>query len=268
MISINDLIIIILIIIILFLFYKLIEFENFVDLHDMKPNLDNKSLKENDKINELVINNKNDNLKTELKQNNNLKSELNQEIDISLPPENISLSPENNNIDILNDNNNISTLKNDKKSENNILNEPGGETSCLKGEVSLPLEQNNNIKYSTKEIDNEMNKRFEKQPEEYAQAFKDNSFTGFIYKDNVITDENIYTFDGFNYITAHQLFIPSNYKTKPEDYGRNYIPPELWYKNNRRLNLPLCFPVNGRCLVKDVPTIGFPVNAIEWHSSK
>ena len=69
-------------------------------------------------------------------------------------------------------------------------------------------------------------------------------------------------------MSAHQLFIPTNYKTKPEDYGRNYIPPELWYKNNQRLNLPVCVPANGRCLIQDVPTIGFPVDSIEWHSSR
>ena len=118
--------------------------------------------------------------------------------------------------------------------------------------------------------DNEINKeladRYVNQDKEYEQAFKcknEQDYTG-----QVITDENIYQFDDFTYINANQLYIPTDYKTTEEDYGRNYIPPELWYKNNRRLNLPVCVPANGRCTVKETLTSGYPLDVIEWHESR
>lgn len=113
---------------------------------------------------------------------------------------------------------------------------------------------------------NELSHRYDNQEKEYRKAFKGKNELD--YYDNVITDENIYQFDDFNYINANQLFIPTDYKTKEEDYGRNYIPPELWYKNNRRLNLPVCVPANHRCTVKDNLTSGYPVDVIEWHETR
>ena len=116
------------------------------------------------------------------------------------------------------------------------------------------------------EINKELANRYVNQDKEYEQAFKcknEQDYTG-----QVITDENIYQFDDFTYINANQLYIPTDYKTTEEDYGRNYIPPELWYKNNRRLNLPVCVPANGRCTVKETLTSGYPLDVIEWHESR
>lgn len=127
----------------------------------------------------------------------------------------------------------------------------------------------NNIDKRTKEdeeIDNEIKGRFKNQEKEYKKAFKCKNELD--YEGNVITDENIYQFGDFSYINAHQLFIPTDYKTSKEDYGRNYIPPELWYKNNQRLNLPVCVPANGRCTVKQTMTSGYPLDVIEWHESR
>ena len=117
-----------------------------------------------------------------------------------------------------------------------------------------------------KAINEEMKKRFDNQEKEYKKAFKGKNELD--YDGSVITDENIYQFGDFSYINANQLFIPTDYKTKEEDYGRNYIPPELWYKNNQRLNLPVCVPANGRCTVKDNLTSGYPLDVVEWHSSR
>ena len=232
-----------------------------------------------DKIkNNIKIDNKDNNIKKEV------KSELNQDVNIELSSKNDNDFSYNTTKHDINDL--IKYEENKDKEKEKVEVKHKKELDNLK-EIN-PEEENDIIKskltYSTKDIDSlalaklrdadisasseEMNKRYENQPEEYKQSFSDNKNTGFIYKDNVITDENIYTFNGFNYMSAHQLFIPTNYKTKPEDYGRNYIPPELWYKNNQRLNLPVCVPANGRCLVQDVPTIGFPVDSIEWHSSR
>lgn len=113
---------------------------------------------------------------------------------------------------------------------------------------------------------NELSHRYDNQEKEYKKAFKGKNELD--YQGQVITDENIYQFDDFNYINANQLYIPTDYKTKEEDYGRNYIPPELWYKNNRRLNLPVCVPANHRCTIKDNLTTGYPVDVIEWHESR
>lgn len=116
------------------------------------------------------------------------------------------------------------------------------------------------------EVLDELSHRYDNQEKEYKKAFKNKNELD--YEGQVITDENIYQFDDFNYINANQLFIPTDYKTKEEDYGRNYIPPELWYKNNRRLNLPVCVPANHRCTVKDNLTTGYPVDVIQWHESR
>lgn len=292
---ITEILIVILIIVIIILFCKILEFENFtnevepissrtvgLDKKSNLPDLDEKAPKEEDKINKLIVKDDNVNInysnkikdliKNKNNIKNNIKSELNQDINIELSSKN------DNDFSYNTTKHDINNLVNDlKKEENKKDNEKENVEVKHKKEldnlkVINPNEENDIIKskltYSTKEIDNEMNKRYENQPEEYKQSFSDNKNTGFIYKDNVITDENIYTFNGFNYMSAHQLFIPTDYKTKPEDYGRNYIPPELWYKNNQRLNLPVCVPANGRCLIQDVPTIGFPVDSIEWHSSR
>lgn len=123
-----------------------------------------------------------------------------------------------------------------------------------------------NLTDEEKAINEEMKKRFDNQEKEYKKAFKGKNELD--YDGSVITDENIYQFGDFSYINANQLFIPTDYKTKEEDYGRNYIPPELWYKNNQRLNLPVCVPANGRCTVKDTLTSGYPLDVVEWHSSR
>lgn len=123
-----------------------------------------------------------------------------------------------------------------------------------------------NLTDEEKAINEEMKKRFDNQEKEYKKAFKGKNELD--YDGSVITDENIYQFGDFSYINANQLFIPTNYKTKEEDYGRNYIPPELWYKNNQRLNLPVCVPANGRCTIKDNLTSGYPLDVVEWHSSR
>ena len=123
-----------------------------------------------------------------------------------------------------------------------------------------------NLTDEEKAINEEMKKRFDNQEKEYKKAFKGKNELD--YDGRVITDENIYQFGDFSYINANQLFIPTDYKTKEEDYGRNYIPPELWYKNNQRLNLPVCVPANGRCTIKDNLTSGYPLDVVEWHSSR
>lgn len=123
-----------------------------------------------------------------------------------------------------------------------------------------------NLTDEKKAINEEMKKRFDNQEKEYKKAFKGKNELD--YDGSVITDENIYQFGDFSYINANQLFIPTDYKTKEEDYGRNYIPPELWYKNNQRLNLPVCVPANGRCTIKDNLTSGYPLDVVEWHSSR
>lgn len=305
---ITEILIVILIIVIIILFCKILEFEHFtnevepissrtvgLDKKSNLPNLDKKAPKEEDKINKLIVkgdkvdvnysNNVkdliknetnteiNNNIKIDNKDNNikkEVKSELNQDVNIELSSKNDNDFSYNTTKHDINDLINHEENKDKEKEKEKVEVKHKKELDNLK-EIN-PEEENDIIKskltYSTKEIDNEMNKRYENQPEEYKQSFSDNKNTGFIYKDNVITDENIYTFNGFNYMSAHQLFIPTDYKTKPEDYGRNYIPPELWYKNNQRLNLPVCVPANCRCLIQDVPTIGFPVDSIEWHSSR
>jgi len=116
------------------------------------------------------------------------------------------------------------------------------------------------------EVLDEIKHRYDNQEKEYKKAF--NGKNELDYEGNVITDENIYQFNDFSYINANQLFIPTDYKTTEEDYGRNYIPPEIWYKNNQRLNLPVCVPANGRCTIKDNLTTGYPVNNVEWHESR
>ena len=123
-----------------------------------------------------------------------------------------------------------------------------------------------NLTDEEKAINEELKKRFDNQEKEYKKAFKGKNELD--YDGSVITDENIYQFGDFSYINANQLFIPTDYKTKGADYGRNYIPPELWYKNNQRLNLPVCVPANGRCTVKDNLTSGYPLDVVEWHSSR
>ena len=123
-----------------------------------------------------------------------------------------------------------------------------------------------NLTDEEKAINEEMKKRFDNQEKEYKKAFKGKNELD--YDGSVITDENIDHFGDFSYINANQLFIPTDYKTKEEDYGRNYIPPELWYKNNQRLNLPVCVPANGRCTIKDNLTSGYPLDVVEWHSSR
>lgn len=153
----------------------------------------------------------------------------------------------------------VELIDNDKKEEE-------------KPKKELPKDEDTKhilIETSEKKYDdvlNELSHRYDNQEKEYRKAFKGKNELD--YYDNVITDENIYQFDDFNYINANQLFIPTDYKTKEEDYGRNYIPPELWYKNNRRLNLPICVPANHRCTVKDNLTSGYPVDVIEWHETR
>lgn len=103
---------------------------------------------------------------------------------------------------------------------------------------------------------------------EHEKALKNEKNIYYKSDDTIITDENIYSFDDFGYTSSHQLFIPTEYKTDKNDYGRNYIPPELWYRNNQRINLPVCVPSNGRCTIKDTATQGYPLDTIEWHSSR
>lgn len=121
-------------------------------------------------------------------------------------------------------------------------------------------------KYGTEEEDRKVKERYINQNKEYQKAFKGKNELD--YEGNVITDENIYQYNDFSYINANQLFIPTDYKTTEEDYGRNYIPPELWYKNNQRLNLPVCVPSNSRCTIKETMTSGYPLDTVEWHSSR
>lgn len=135
--------------------------------------------------------------------------------------------------------------------------------------VGVENNQEEKINYENKKSDevlDELSHRYDNQEEEYKQAFSGKNELD--YDGNVITDENIYQFDDFNYINANQLYIPTDYKTKEEDYGRNYIPPEIWYKNNRRLNLPVCVPANHRCTIKDNLTSGYPLDNVEWHSAR
>lgn len=168
------------------------------------------------------------------------KSELNN--DVSIVPQKII------SIDLTKENNEVKPKKYKSKEE---------DTKHL-------LLESSDKKYD--EVLDELSHRYDNQEKEYKKAFKGKNELD--YDGQVITDENIYQFDDFNYINANQLYIPTDYKTKEEDYGRNYIPPELWYKNNRRLNLPVCVPANHRCTVKDNLTSGYPVDVIEWHESR
>lgn len=116
------------------------------------------------------------------------------------------------------------------------------------------------------DINNDDN--YTSQSEEYEKSINKEKNISYKSNDSIVTDENIYAFDDFSYLNAHQLFIPTDYKTDQNDYGRNYIPPELWYKNNRRLNLPVCVPANSRCTIKDSLTAGYPLDTVEWHASR
>lgn len=116
------------------------------------------------------------------------------------------------------------------------------------------------------DIKNDTN--YTSQSDEYEQAINKEKNIAYKSNDSIVTDENIYAFDDFGYINAHQLYIPTDYKTDPTDYGRNYIPVELWYKNNLRLNLPVCVPANERCTIKDTLTSGYPLDNVEWHASR
>ena len=111
-------------------------------------------------------------------------------------------------------------------------------------------------------------KNYVQQSTEYEQSLNKEKNISYKSNDSIVTDENIYAFDDFGYLNANQFFIPTNYKTDQTDYGRNYIPPELWYKNNLRLNLPVCVPANNRCTIKDNLTSGYPLDTIEWHASR
>ena len=173
------------------------------------------------------------------------KSELNQDVTI-IPEKPI----------------NIELTTNKQETKDKVYENKTPETYKLKETGDKYL----NLTDEEKAINEEMKKRFDNQEKEYKKAFKGKNELD--YDGSVITDENIYQFGDFSYINANQLFIPTDYKTKEEDYGRNYIPPELWYKNNQRLNLPVCVPANGRCTIKDNLTSGYPLDVVEWHSSR
>lgn len=234
---------------------------DFMSTGDGKIKGSSSILKDNIKIDHKVVDRSNDEVQNTNKSitdstitNNNTNDQLNKVINKSELNQDVTINPEKP-ID-------IELTTNKQETKDKVYENTTTETYKLKETGDKYV----NLTDEEKAINEEMKKRFDNQEKEYKKAFKGKNELD--YDGSVITDENIYQFGDFSYINANQLFIPTDYKTKEEDYGRNYIPPELWYKNNQRLNLPVCVPANGRCTVKDNLTSGYPLDVVEWHSSR
>lgn len=234
---------------------------DFMSTGDGKIKGSSSILKDNIKIDHKVVDRSNDEVQNTNKSitdstitNDNANDQLNKVINKSELNQDVTINPEKP-ID-------IELTTNKQETKDKVYENTTSETYKLKETGDKYV----NLTDEEKAINEEMKKRFDNQEKEYKKAFKGKNELD--YDGSVITDENIYQFGDFSYINANQLFIPTNYKTKEEDYGRNYIPPELWYKNNQRLNLPVCVPANGRCTVKDTLTSGYPLDVVEWHSSR
>lgn len=234
---------------------------DFMSTGDGKIKGSSSILKDNIKIDHKVVDRSNDEVQNTNKSitdstitNDNANDQLNKVINKSELNQDVTIIPEKP-ID-------IELTTNNQETKDKVYENTTSETYKLKETGDKYV----NLTDEEKAINEEMKKRFDNQEKEYKKAFKGKNELD--YDGSVITDENIYQFGDFSYINANQLFIPTDYKTKEEDYGRNYIPPELWYKNNQRLNLPVCVPANGRCTVKDNLTSGYPLDVIEWHSSR
>lgn len=234
---------------------------DFMSTGDGKIKGSSSILKDDIKIDHKVVDRSNDEVQNTNKSitdstitNNNANDQLNKVINKSELNQDVTINPEKP-ID-------IELTTNKQETKDKVYENTTTETYKLKETGDKYV----NLTDEEKAINEEMKKRFDNQEKEYKKAFKGKNELD--YDGSVITDENIYQFGDFSYINANQLFIPTDYKTKEEDYGRNYIPPELWYKNNQRLNLPVCVPANGRCTVKDNLTSGYPLDVVEWHSSR
>ena len=234
---------------------------DFMSTGDGKIKGSSSILKDDIKIDHKVVDRSNDEVQNTNKSitdstitNNNANDQLNKVINKSELNQDVTINPEKP-ID-------IELTTNKQETKDKVYENTTTETYKLKETGDKYV----NLTDEEKAINEEMKKRFDNQEKEYKKAFKGKNELD--YDGSVITDENIYQFGDFSYINANQLFIPTDYKTKEEDYGRNYIPPELWYKNNQRLNLPVCVPANGRCTVKDTLTSGYPLDVVEWHSSR
>lgn len=234
---------------------------DFMSTGDGKIKGSSSILKDDIKIDHKVVDRSNDEVQNTNKSitdstitNNNANDQLNKVINKSELNQDVTINPEKP-ID-------IELTTNKQETKDKVYENTTSETYKLKETGDKYV----NLTDEEKAINEEMKKRFDNQEKEYKKAFKGKNELD--YDGSVITDENIYQFGDFSYINANQLFIPTDYKTKEEDYGRNYIPPELWYKNNQRLNLPVCVPANGRCTVKDNLTSGYPLDVVEWHSSR
>lgn len=233
---------------------------DFMSTGDDKIKGSSSILKDNIKIDHKVVDGSNDEVQNTNKSitdstiTNDNANELNKVINKSELNQDVTINPEKP-ID-------IELTTNKQETKDKVYENTTSETYKLKETGDKYV----NLTDEEKAINEEMKKRFDNQEKEYKKAFKGKNELD--YDGSVITDENIYQFGDFSYINANQLFIPTDYKTKEEDYGRNYIPPELWYKNNQRLNLPVCVPANGRCTVKDTLTSGYPLDVVEWHSSR
>lgn len=234
---------------------------DFMSTGDGKIKGSSSILKDNIKIDHKVVDRSNDEVQNTNKSitdstitNNNANDQLNKVINKSELNQDVTIIPEKP-ID-------IELTTNKQETKDKVYENKTPETYKLKETGDKYV----NLTDEEKAINEELKKRFDNQEKEYKKAFKGKNELD--YDGSVITDENIYQFGDFSYINANQLFIPTDYKTKEEDYGRNYIPPELWYKNNQRLNLPVCVPANGRCTVKDNLTSGYPLDVVEWHSSR
>lgn len=239
---------------------KVIDDIDFISTGDGKIKGSSSILKDNIKIDHKVVDRSNDEVQNTNKSitdstiTNDNANELDKVINKSELNQDVTINPEKP-ID-------IELTTNKQETKDKVYENTTPETYKLKETGDKYV----NLTDEEKAINEEMKKRFDNQEKEYKKAFKGKNELD--YDGSVITDENIYQFGDFSYINANQLFIPTDYKTKEEDYGRNYIPPELWYKNNQRLNLPVCVPANGRCTVKDTLTSGYPLDVIEWHSSR
>ena len=227
---------------------------DFMSTGDGKIKGSSSILKDDIKIDHKVVDGSNEVQNTNSTITNDKANELNKVINKSELNQDLTITPKKT-ID-------IELTTNKQETKDKVYENKTPETYKLKETGDKYV----NLTDEEKAINEEMKKRFDNQEKEYKKAFKGKNELD--YDGSVITDENIYQFGDFSYINANQLFIPTDYKTKEEDYGRNYIPPELWYKNNQRLNLPVCVPANGRCTVKDNLTSGYPLDVVEWHSSR
>jgi hypothetical protein len=91
-----------------------------------------------------------------------------------------------------------------------------------------------------------------------------------LYKsnDDIMTDETVYDTYG-NFISAHQLYVPPDYKTNEEDYGYTFVRSEDWFRTNPKNSpVPVCVPAGGRCKVCSSQTTGYPVDLKLWHRSR